>query len=453
MPYGNNKLPAGHAASHAEASPFPVLAAPTTGKEKNVIRQELVTVACWRMNDTRFDLGSAFVVPESKDEFEALGLVVAAHAGAPMSIFGHADPVGDDAYNKTLSGQRAEAIYAILTHEAARWEKLYVNCGWGSSQVSAILRALGFATVTDFQKANGLTPDGVAGKNTREVLFAKYFAYLFPKAVGPGAFLGQGADANGKAAYQGCSEFNPAMVFSQSEIQTLSSEKRTEENSVNRRVLVLFFRPGTVVPAEKWPCPRANEGTSGCTRRFWSDGNTRRGNQEKRREFAESADTFACRFYHRLVQNSPCESAAADLLFVEIFIDVPKDEDSFEDQFQLLSSDGEYNVTLPRSQAIERGEKQVVLVFTNVISGLNYTLRHYPNAEVRFDVFENVPFQKLDNAGGGAARLKVLAPDAKDRERKPRLEGNDPLLADDPADHPTDDSWYADPHESGGAFL
>ena len=110
-------------------------------------------------------------------------------------------------------------------------------------------------------------------------------------------------------------------------------------------------------------------------------------------------------------------------------------------------------MTLPRSQAIERGEKQVVLVFTNVISGLNYTLRHYPNAEVRFDVFENIPFQKLDKAGGGAARLKVLAPDAKDRERKPRLEGNDPLLADDPADHPEDDSWYTDPHKSGGAFL
>ena len=283
MPYGNNKLPAGHAASHAEATPFPVLAAPSSGKEKNVIRQELVTVACWRMNDTRFDLGSAFVVPESRDEFEALGLVVEAHVGAPMSVFGHADPVGDDAYNKTLSGQRAEAIYAILTHETARWEKLYVNCGWGSSQVTAILGALGYGSVTDFQKANGLTVDGVAGKNTREVLFGKYFAHLFPKAVGPGAFLGQGADANGKAAYQGCSEFNPAMVFSQSEMQTLSSEKRTEENAVNRRVLVLFFRPGTVVPAEKWPCPRANEGTAGCVRRFWSDGTTRRGNQEKRR--------------------------------------------------------------------------------------------------------------------------------------------------------------------------
>ena len=453
MVYGNNKLPAGHAAAHPSAALFPVLAAPSSGKEKNVIRQELTTVACWRMNDTRFDLGSCFVVPDSKDEFEALGLVIEAHPGAPMSVFGHADPVGDDAFNKTLSGQRAEAIYAILTHDAARWEKLYTNCGWSSTQINLILKALGYATVTDFQKASGLTPDGVAGKNTRAALFPKYFAYLFPKPVTAGTFLGQGADAAGKAAYQGCSEFNPAMVFSSSELQTLSSEKRTEENAVNRRVLVLFFRPGTVVPPEKWPCPRATEGTAGCTKRFWSDGNARRGNQSARREFAETGDTFACRFYHRLVRNSPCESASADLLFVEIFIDVPKDDDAFEDQYQLVSNDGEYNVTLPRSQAIERGEKQVVLIFTSVISGLSYTLRHYPNPEVSFTVFENVPFHRLNNAGGGAARLRVLAVDEKESEPEPPLVSGDPLLEDHPADHDGPETWYADPHTSGGAFL
>ena len=222
---------------------------------------------------------------------------------------------------------------------------------------------------------------------------------------------------------------------------------------LNRRVLVLFFRPGTVIPPDKWPCPRASEGTGGCRKRFWSDGDTRRTFQEKRREFATVPDTFACRFYHRLVEASPCESSAADLLFVEIFIDVPKDSDAFEDTFQLLSHDGEYDVTLPRSQAVERPPNQVVLIFTNVISGLNYTLRHFPSPDVRFDVFENVPFNKLDNNGGGAARLKVLATDTRDVEPTATTATKDPLILDDPADFYKDDTWYADPHESGAAYL
>ncbi|HEU0124222.1 MAG TPA: OmpA family protein [Bryobacteraceae bacterium] len=456
MAYGNDNLPGGHSANHSPTSPFPILAATTTGKEKNVIRQDLLSVACWRLNDVRFDFGSSFVVPEAKEEFEALALVCQAHAGAPLSIFGHADPVGNDDFNKVLSGRRAEAVYAVVTHDVARWEKLY-GAEWGDPQIQSILKALQAPSVLAFQQANQLAADGVAGPQTREKLFAKYFQFLFPEPLPKNRFLGQGADADGKADFQGCSEFNPAMVFSKAENDAFaksgSSAARNAENAVNRRVLVLFFRPGTIMPPSKWPCPRANEGSSGCKKRFWSDGPERRSYQSKRREFAETSNTFACRFYHRLVQASPCESSAADLLFVEIFIDVPKDADDFEDQFQLVSSNGQYDVTIPRSAAIERPPNQVVLIFTNVISGLPYSLRHFPNAEVRFDVFENVPFQKLDNAGGGAARLKVLETSAKDREPKPRLATRDPLIHDDPADFYNDESWYADPHESGAAYL
>jgi outer membrane protein OmpA-like peptidoglycan-associated protein len=30
------------------------------------------------------------------------------HAGSPFSVFGHADPTGDDTFNKRLSDHRAE---------------------------------------------------------------------------------------------------------------------------------------------------------------------------------------------------------------------------------------------------------------------------------------------------------------------------------------------------------
>jgi hypothetical protein len=56
-------LNGGYAASHPVAPLLPILVAPSTRVERNVIRQELVTVACWRLNDLRFDFDSSFVMP------------------------------------------------------------------------------------------------------------------------------------------------------------------------------------------------------------------------------------------------------------------------------------------------------------------------------------------------------------------------------------------------------
>jgi hypothetical protein len=55
--------PGGIAASHPELELFDILVAPSTGKEKNTIRMELQPTACWKINDTRFDFGSSFVLP------------------------------------------------------------------------------------------------------------------------------------------------------------------------------------------------------------------------------------------------------------------------------------------------------------------------------------------------------------------------------------------------------
>ena len=51
MAYGDKRLGGGYAAGHAVAEAFPILAATATGNEKNVIREELTTVACWRLDD------------------------------------------------------------------------------------------------------------------------------------------------------------------------------------------------------------------------------------------------------------------------------------------------------------------------------------------------------------------------------------------------------------------
>ena len=143
MAYGEKHMGGGRAASHANSTSLPVYAATSTGGEKTVIREELKTVACWRLDDVRFKFGSAFVRPESKTELEELKLVRDGNVGAPLSVFGHADPVGDEEFNKTLSGWRAEAVYAVLVREPARWEKIYVNDGWGQSEIDVMLQATG----------------------------------------------------------------------------------------------------------------------------------------------------------------------------------------------------------------------------------------------------------------------------------------------------------------------
>lgn len=290
---------------------------------------ELVPVACWKLNDVRFLFGSSLLLPQTRGEFVELLQLRKEHPGAPLSVFGHADPVNDDSFNKQLSGHRAEAVYAALVRDTAMWEKLFSTAGsaegWGTGSTQRMLDALGFdpgpptgesnarttAAVRDFQGKNGFTPDGKAGAQTRAKLFLAYMTFLCPDKLDKSEFLASGADPKGKGDYQGCGEFNPAMRFSAVEEKEFNKDAnktaRNEENGPNRRVMVLLFRPGSNLPFAKWPCPRTSEGVAGCRKRFFSDGEARRAPQALRRQFKDTKDTFACRFYHRLVIASPCE--------------------------------------------------------------------------------------------------------------------------------------------------
>lgn len=325
------------AGAHGRAASLPILVAPSTQGEQNVIRPNIIPLGCFKIEDVRFDFDSSFIRPDLKDELVELKRLIDDHTDKtsgkkpPATIFGHADPVGQDEYNKTLSGRRAEATYAVLIRDADRWEKLFSNPAggdkWGTGQIQTMLTALGHdpgpvtgqnndktkAAIKDFQSKNGLAADGVAGPNTRKKLFQKYMDFLAGdlKLDMSTDFLAKGADKDGKGDFQGCGEFNPLMVFSKAEVEAFKKSgdtaTRNKENAVNRRVMVLLFRPGLSVEPAKWPCPRAKEGGAGCRARFFSDGDSRRENKSARREFKDTKDTFACRFYHLQVTRSPCE--------------------------------------------------------------------------------------------------------------------------------------------------
>ena len=109
----------GVAASHPEPEAQLIRVAPTTETSANTVRAFLIPVGCWRIDDVRFDFDSSVVLPGAYKEMALLAGLVKEHPGAPLSLFGHADPVGDDDYNKRLSGRRVRAIYAMLIRDAA----------------------------------------------------------------------------------------------------------------------------------------------------------------------------------------------------------------------------------------------------------------------------------------------------------------------------------------------
>jgi hypothetical protein len=291
----------GVGAKHAPRRKLPVVIAPSSGDAWNVLAPPPVPLACWRLEDVRFDFDSSFIKPDAAPELTQLATLWKELDGPPLSVFGHADPVGDDEYNKTLSGRRATSVYALLTRNVDLWEQLYAS-PWGDDnwQRGAL------QTMSDTSGASGARKD-------------VYRAYMDaickdadgnPWSVEPSQFLARGADAGGKGDYQGCSEFNPILVFSRDEDAQLAQDKpeRNRQNQPNRRVLVFLFPPGLHLDDPSlWPCPRAKENTSGCRAHFWPDADTRRNPGDVRRTYEETHDTFACWFYDAMARMSPCE--------------------------------------------------------------------------------------------------------------------------------------------------
>jgi Putative peptidoglycan binding domain/OmpA family len=356
--------------SHIEDHPdqsFEVAIAPFFNDEAeplNTLRPALLSVACWRLDDKFFDFDSSFIVPAAKSELARLGELHDDYADSPMSIFGHADPTGTESYNKTLSGNRARALYGLLVRDLDDWEKLFNEHSWGLRSTQVILAHLdseqsppvpqSFAqdgkdskawqeAVKVFQRANSLKDDGVAGKNTRNKLYELYMRSLATKPDGTPfefkreAFLGKGEDPKGKAAFQGCSEFNPILILSETQTKQLDEGQdkhatRNLLNAPNRRVVLYFFPPGLEADLSKWPCPLASEGPSKCRKRFWSDHKTRlKADPDFPRSYGPipnldpsmaldpSRDTFACRFYDRLARRSPCEAGFQEWIVQFVF--------------------------------------------------------------------------------------------------------------------------------------
>src|SRR5262249_27425491 len=143
--------------------------------------------------------GLSFIRPEMKEHLPKLVQLRNDHKVGdlfpPLSIFGHADPVGNIDLNKSLSGRRATAFYGMLVRDTDLWESLFTPAvdgdDWGTRSIQSMISTVQEPIAVDgvageetkgaiktFQGANGLTEDGVAGPKTRKVLFRAYMDAL-----------------------------------------------------------------------------------------------------------------------------------------------------------------------------------------------------------------------------------------------------------------------------------
>ena len=99
--------PDGVVAAHPERTQLPVLVAPVPESKKaenyNTIRSQLVAIGCMQLPGAGFEFDSSFISPQSANRFtkfarlmQSLKAQDPAGRFPPCSVFGHADPTGDD---------------------------------------------------------------------------------------------------------------------------------------------------------------------------------------------------------------------------------------------------------------------------------------------------------------------------------------------------------------------
>ena len=355
----------------------PVLVAPATGSEFNTIREQLVAAAAWQLDDIRFEFDSSLILPDAAEEFAFLAVLRAEHPKTPLSLFGHADPTGDDDYNKRLSGRRVIAVFALLTRRVDLWEQLFSkpigNDKWGDRAITLMRSVVA---------GDGDPPPLPASPGERAQLFRAYMDELCRDLKGTtyqldatADFLAGGKDAGGKGDFQGCSEFNPELMFSAGEKAAFDrsgdKDARDRDNAPNRRVVGLLFRPGTRVDPARWPCPRATEGTEACHRRFFADARVRRSFQAQRRTHDVEGDTFACRFYERIADSAPGPRLTRRNIFqygVPLGRGAPFSQTA---TVRIVSEDGKQARTFKEADGFLAGPHRV-FVFTRVRTGIRY---------------------------------------------------------------------------------
>ena len=84
--------------------------------------------------DVLFDFDKHDLRPEAVPSLEKVAVVLRARAGAPVTIDGHTDGKGSDAYNQPLSEKRAQAVRDWLVKNGGASAARITTKGWGRTK-------------------------------------------------------------------------------------------------------------------------------------------------------------------------------------------------------------------------------------------------------------------------------------------------------------------------------
>ncbi len=87
--------------------------------------------------DVLFDFDKATIKKEAEPSLQDVATVLKANPGASVAIEGHTDAKGADAYNQTLSEQRAASVKQWLVTNAQVNGATISTRGWGKSKPAA----------------------------------------------------------------------------------------------------------------------------------------------------------------------------------------------------------------------------------------------------------------------------------------------------------------------------
>ncbi|WP_437571090.1 peptidoglycan-binding protein [Sorangium sp. So ce542] len=272
-----------------------------TGKQHRFILAP--KLECSELPGPHFDFDSTFIRPEGMAALGAIADTLRRKRDKRAAIFGHTDTVGDEAYNKTLSEERARVVLAALTHDPAPWEDRYQAERWGVRVVQAMLNdvqpredrsprlaedgvagPLTRASIRRFQERAGLDQDGDAGPATRKELFLAYMKRSVEEPADPGQLVDIGG-----AKYMGCGEYNPF------------TERSADDAS--RRVVVILFSPATAPSG--LPCAIGDTGPCQPNLR----------GKDAPPAPADKTPHFRCNVYRGIAERCPCGPGAELMSF------------------------------------------------------------------------------------------------------------------------------------------
>lgn len=359
---------------------------------------------CCEVPGARFEFSRSFVLPEAIVELRQVAEDLQQDDGQQAALFGHTDLSGGEAANKGLSERRAKALFALLTHDADLWEKMWTGKGdiqwweqWGMREVQIMLNAL-HCTAKDenpipengvkdlrtdqairkFQRGEypdkpeeqaKLNDDGDPGPLTRKELFLAYAKRIARKPVDEKRIA-----PVGKSQFMGCGEYNPL--------------SKTAKDAESRRAVLFVFDPAAA--PQNAPC---KIGDIKPCQALLSDPPPNADGSEPR--------PYRCSFYRDIAKGCPCQ-AGADLAH-DLLLRFPisqKDAAQFPHTFVLegFRPDNTTSGATPdftqshalksEARAIEQGF--IELTYTHLPESFLYRLR----AEGDGDPYEVFPLTK-----------------------------------------------------------